>query len=153
MVVMAWSLKQYNVWHKNTDMKHTLIIISASVLIAACKQKTAQTNSNGYPTDTAAYNNNYPSNSYKAQGTVKYSSPHHTYVSRSSNPSRTTVVRKKGWSSAAKGTAIGAASGAVLGAALSKDHHRVKGAVIGGAAGAAGGYLYGRHRDKKNGRY
>jgi len=144
---------------KNTDMKHTLIIISASVLIAACKPKAAQTNS-GYPTDTAAYNNS--SNSYNAQGTVKYSSPyssgrtrvyHHTSVSTSSNPSRTTVVRKKGWSSAAKGTAIGAASGAILGAAVSKDHNRVKGAVIGGAAGAAGGYLYGRHRDKKNGRY
>ena len=134
-------------------MKHTLIIISASVLIAACKQKTAQTNSSSFPIDTAAANNNYPSNSYNARGTVKYSSPHHTYVSRSSSASHTTVVRKKGWSSAAKGTAIGAASGAVLGAALSKDHHRVKGAVIGGAAGAAGGYLYGRHRDKKNGRY
>lgn len=126
-------------------------------MIAACKQKASETNSNSYPTDTAVYNN--PSNSYNAQGTVKYSSPHrtsvyhHTYVSTSSNPSHTTVVRKKGWSSAAKGTAIGAASGAVLGAALSKDHHRVKGAVIGGAAGAAGGYLYGRHRDKKNGRY
>ena len=139
-------------------MKHTLIIISASVLIAACKQKAAQTNSNVYPTDTAVYNNNYD-----AQGTAKYSSPYstgrtrvyhrRTYVSTSSNPSHTAVVRKKGWSSAAKGTAIGAASGAVLGAALSKDHHRVKGAVIGGAAGAAGGYLYGRHRDKKNGRY
>jgi hypothetical protein len=139
-------------------MKHTLItVISASVLIAACKQKAAQTNSNSYPTDTAVYNNNYPANSYDAQGTVKYSSPHRstryhrTYVSTSTN--HTTVVRKKGWSSAAKGTAIGAASGAVLGAVISKDHHRVKGAVIGGAAGAAGGYLYGRHRDKKNGRY
>jgi YmgG-like glycine-zipper protein len=148
---------------KITDMKHTLIVISAFGLVASCKQKAAQTNSNGYPTDTAVYNNNYPSNNYDDQGTVKYSSPystsrtrvyhHHTYVSTSSNPSHTTVVRKKGWSSAAKGTAIGAASGAVLGAALSKDHHRVKGAVIGGAAGAAGGYLYGRHRDKKNGRY
>jgi YmgG-like glycine-zipper protein len=141
-------------------MKHTLIIISASVLIGACKQKSAQTNSSAYP-DTAVYNNNYPSNS-NVQGTMKYSSPyssgrtrvyHRTYVNTTSNPSHTTVVRKKGWSSAAKGTAIGAASGAVLGAVLSKDHNRAKGAVIGGAAGAAGGYLYGRHRDKKNGRY
>jgi hypothetical protein len=135
---------------KNTVMKHTLMILSASVLIAACKQKAAQTNSNSYPTDTAVYNN---SSSYDAQSTKTGVYHHRTYVSTSSNPSHTTVVRKKGWSSAAKGTAIGAASGAVLGAALSKDHHRVKGAVIGGAAGAAGGYLYGRHRDKKNGRY
>jgi YmgG-like glycine-zipper protein len=148
---------------KNTDMKHTLIVISSLVLVASCKRKVAQTNSNAYPNDSAVYNNNYPSNNYDAQGTVKYSSPyntnrtrvyhHHTYASTSSSPSQKTVVRKKGWSSAAKGTAIGAASGAVLGAVLSKDHHRAKGAVIGGAAGAAGGYLYGRHRDKKNGRY
>ena len=130
-------------------MKHILMVISASVLIAACKQKAAQTNSNSYPTDTAVSNNS-PSSSPSA-GTGVYH--HRTYVNTSTNPSHTTVVRKKGWSSAAKGTAIGAASGAVLGAALSKDHHRVKGAVIGGAAGAAGGYLYGRHRDKKNGRY
>src|SRR5436190_12368629 len=142
---------------KTVNMKQTLIIMSATFLFATCKQKTAQTDSNSYPTDTAVYNN-YPS------GGVRYSSPYHgngtrvgyhsrTYVSRSNNPSRSTVVKKKGWSSAAKGTAIGAASGAVLGAVLSKDHHRAKGAVIGGAAGAAGGYLYGRHRDKKNGRY
>jgi len=134
-------------------MKQTIIAISATLLFVACKQKAAQTNSNTYPTDTALYNNNNPANSYNAQGTARYPSHHRTYVSTSSNQSHTTVVRKKGWSSAAKGTAIGAASGAVLGAALSKDHHRVKGAVIGGAAGAAGGYLYGRHRDKKNGRY
>jgi hypothetical protein len=144
-------------------MKQTLIIISATLLFVACKQKAAQTNSSSYPTDTAVYNNS-PATTYDAQGSVKYSSPYRssgtrsvshrrTYVSTSVNSSHTTVVRKKGWSSAAKGTAIGAASGAALGAVLSKDHHRVKGAVIGGAAGAAGGYLYGRHRDKKNGRY
>jgi len=135
------------------SMKQTIIAISVTLLFAACKQKAAQTNSSANPADTALYNNNYPANTYNAPSTVRYPSHHRTYVSTSSNSSRTTVVRKKGWSSAAKGTAIGAASGAVLGAALSKDHHRVKGAVIGGAAGAAGGYLYGRHRDKKNGRY
>jgi hypothetical protein len=144
-------------------MKQTLVIISATLLFAACKQKTAETNSNSYPGDTAVYNN-APSNSYDAQGSLRYSSPSYsngtksvyhrrTSVSKSSSASNTTVVKKKGWSSAAKGTAIGAASGAVLGAVLSRDHHRVQGAVIGGAAGAAGGYLYGRHRDKKNGRY
>jgi uncharacterized protein YcfJ len=145
-----------SVYQKITDMKQTLIIVSTTLLFAACKQKAAETNSN-YPSDTATYNNS-PANSSNAQGTVRYSSPtsgsnHRAYVSTPSNSSPTTVVRKKEWSSAAKGTAIGAASGAVLGAVLSKDHHRAKGAVIGGAAGAAGGYLYGRHRDKKNGRY
>lgn len=145
-------------------MKQTILLISATFLFAACKQKAAQTDLNTYPPDTATYNNYPPVNS-NTQGTVTYSSRYHgtaskgmynrrtTYVSRSSYPSHTTVVRKKGWSSAAKGAAIGAASGAVLGAVLSKDHHRAAGAVIGGAAGAAGGYLYGRHRDKKNRRY
>ncbi len=62
------------------------------------------------------------------------------------------VVRKrdKGWSSAAKGTAIGAGSGAVLGAVLSKN--KVKGAVIGGVIGAGGGYAIGRAMDRKSGR-
>lgn len=60
------------------------------------------------------------------------------------------VQRDKGWSSAAKGTAIGAGSGAVLGAVLAKD--KVKGAVIGGVIGGAGGYAIGRDRDRKSGR-
>ena len=60
------------------------------------------------------------------------------------------VQRDKGWSDAAKGTAIGAGSGAVLGAVLSKD--KVKGAVIGGVIGGAGGYTIGRDRDRKSGR-
>ena len=54
---------------------------------------------------------------------------------------------KKGWSKAAKGTAIGAGSGAVLGAIISKK--KGKGAVIGGIVGAAGGYVLGRKQDKK----
>jgi len=63
-----------------------------------------------------------------------------------------TEVRKrdKGWSAAAKGTAIGAGSGAVLGAVLSKN--KVKGAVIGGVIGAGGGYAIGRAMDRKSGR-
>jgi hypothetical protein len=63
----------------------------------------------------------------------------------------TTPARKKGWSKAAKGTAVGAGSGAVLGAVISKN--KVKGAVIGGIIGAGGGYTIGRSKDKKDGRY
>ncbi len=63
----------------------------------------------------------------------------------------TTPAKKKGWSKAAKGTAIGAGSGAVLGAIVSKN--KVKGAVIGGIIGAGGGYGIGRAKDKKDGRY
>ena len=61
------------------------------------------------------------------------------------------VNQDKGWSDAAKGTAIGAGSGAVLGAVLDKNN-RAQGAVIGSAVGAGAGYIIGRHRDKKSGR-
>jgi len=142
-------------------MKRIILALSTTFLFAACKQKAAQNELNKYPSDTATYSNP----SVGTQGVVGYPTTYHstptrrvyhhrtTYVSRSSYPARATVTRRKGWSSAAKGTVIGAGSGAVLGAVLSKDHNRVKGAVIGGAVGAAGGYLYGRHRDKKNRRY
>jgi hypothetical protein len=61
------------------------------------------------------------------------------------------VKRDKGWSDAAKGTAIGAGSGAVIGAVVAKND-RGKGAVIGSVIGAGAGYIIGRHRDKKSGR-
>ena len=61
------------------------------------------------------------------------------------------VAQKKGWSKAAKGTAIGAGSGAVLGAIISKK--KGKGAIIGGVVGAGVGYGVGRAKDKKDGRY
>ena len=64
-------------------------------------------------------------------------------------PAPAPAPEKKGWSSAAKGTAIGAGAGAVTGAIIGKN---VKGAVIGGAVGAAGGYIIGRQNDKKTGR-
>ncbi|MCD0490228.1 YMGG-like glycine zipper-containing protein [Pedobacter sp. MC2016-14] len=60
----------------------------------------------------------------------------------------TTTTKKKGWSSAAKGTLIGAGAGAVGGALIGKG----KGAIIGGVAGAGAGYLIGRGEDKKSGR-
>jgi YMGG-like Gly-zipper len=68
----------------------------------------------------------------------------------SAGTSTTPAKRDKGWSSAAKGTAIGAGSGAVIGAVVSNN--KVKGAVIGGVIGAAGGYAIGRDMDKKSGR-
>ncbi|PZR23882.1 MAG: hypothetical protein DI535_23045 [Citrobacter freundii] len=61
------------------------------------------------------------------------------------------TTKKKGWSKAAKGTAIGAGSGAVLGAVLNKKN-RVVGGVIGGVLGGIGGYAIGRSMDKKDGR-
>jgi hypothetical protein len=88
-------------------------------------------------------------------GTVKVKKP----VAQSGSGSSTTTTsypakapEKKGWSKAAKGTAIGAGSGAVIGAVINK-RNRAVGAVIGGVAGGAVGYGIGRHMDKKDGRY
>ncbi len=61
------------------------------------------------------------------------------------------VSADKGWSHAAKGTAVGAGSGAIIGAVVNKDH-RVEGALIGSAIGAGTGYLIGRAKDRKTGR-
>ena len=54
--------------------------------------------------------------------------------------------KKKGWSTRAKGAAIGGAAGAATGAIISKN--KVGGAVIGGAVGAGGGYIIGNEIDR-----
>ncbi len=61
---------------------------------------------------------------------------------------KTVVKHKKGWSHRKKYAVIGAGAGAVTGAVVSEHH--AKGAVIGGIVGGAGGYLLGRHKDKKH---
>lgn len=62
-----------------------------------------------------------------------------------------TTPQKKGWSDAAKGTAIGAGAGAVVGALIDKDK-RLRGAAIGAAVGGGGGYAIGRKKDRQSGR-
>ena len=62
----------------------------------------------------------------------------------------TTAAKKKGWSDAAKGTAIGAGVGALGGILIDKKDGR--GAIIGGLAGAGAGYAIGRAEDRKSGR-
>lgn len=66
------------------------------------------------------------------------------------NAGNTATTKKKGWSSAAKGTAIGAGVGALGGILIDKKDGR--GAVIGGLVGAGAGYAIGRDRDVKSGR-
>jgi hypothetical protein len=61
------------------------------------------------------------------------------------------VEKKKGWSKAAQGAAIGGVSGAVGGAILSKK--KGLGAVVGGVIGAAGGYIIGKGMDKKDNQF
>ena len=61
---------------------------------------------------------------------------------------RTVVKSKKPWSHRKKDAVIGAGAGAVTGAVISRNH--AKGAVVGGVLGGAGGYLLGRHKDKRH---
>ena len=68
----------------------------------------------------------------------------------STTTTSTTTTKKKGWSDAAKGTAIGAGAGALGGALIDKKKGR--GAIIGGVVGAGAGYLIGRGEDRKSGR-
>ena len=70
----------------------------------------------------------------------------------SSETNNAKVAKKKGWSKAAKYSAIGGGSGIILGAVINK-RNRVAGGAIGGILGAGVGYLWGRSKDKKEGRY
>jgi hypothetical protein len=70
--------------------------------------------------------------------------------SSQSNNEAAAPAKKKGWSEAAKGTAIGAGAGALGGALIDKKKGR--GAIIGGVVGAGAGYLIGRDKDRKSGR-
>ena len=82
-----------------------------------------------------------------ARKRTNYSSSGSSY---SNNAGTSNATRKKGWSSAAKGTAIGAGVGALGGVLIDKKDGR--GAIIGGLAGAGAGYVIGRDRDRKSGR-
>jgi cobalamin biosynthesis Mg chelatase CobN len=73
-----------------------------------------------------------------------------TSHSTSSSSTTTTSTKKKGWSQAAKGTAIGAGAGALGGVLVDKNNTR--GAIVGGVVGAGAGYLIGHKQDKKSGR-
>ena len=61
-----------------------------------------------------------------------------------------TTKTKKGWSKKAKYTAIGAGVGTATGVAVGKNDS--KSGVIGGVVGAGAGYIYGKKKDKKEGR-
>jgi len=67
------------------------------------------------------------------------------------SPEATEEQKKKGWSDAAKGTAIGAGVGAGVGALIDKDKP-VRGAAIGAAIGGGSGYAIGRKNDRESGR-
>ena len=152
-------------------MKRLLIMITMAAGIAACNSN-ASTNAETYQT-TKKYKDSIRLDSFQraeavakeidrreeeaqlaeAEKTAAVASAsktssktvvHHTYAATPAAPA------KKGWSSAAKGAAIGAGAGAVTGILVDKKDGR--GAVIGGVLGAGTGYVIGRQKDKKTGR-
>jgi outer membrane lipoprotein SlyB len=128
-------------------MKKILIILSATALFAACKQKNL--------TDSANFQQQLDSlkqaqQTEKTQTVVK--PVYRTRTVYSSQPVQSTT-QKHGMRRSTKNALIGAGVGAATGAIISKDGSRVKGAVIGGALGAGAGYIYGKHREKKYGKY
>jgi len=131
-------------------MKKIILILSATVLFAACKQKNL--------TDAASLQQQLDSIN-RAQQTIPvqgYTTAAPVYKTRTvyrSYPAQTTTVQRHGMRRSTKNALIGAGVGAVGGALIGGDHNRVKGAVIGGVLGAGAGYLYGKHREKKYGKY
>ncbi len=83
----------------------------------------------------------------RRSATTTYSS---SGTTTTSSAGTTAAAKKKGWSDAAKGTAIGAGVGALGGILIDKNNAR--GAIIGGLAGAGAGYAIGRAEDRKSGR-
>jgi len=150
-------------------MKRLLILITMAAGLAACNSN-ANTNAGALQT-TQRYKDSIKLDSFKraeavakeidrreaeaklaesekaaaaAQTTTNKTVVHHTYAATPAAPA------KRGWSSAAKGAAIGAGAGAVTGILVDKKDGR--GAVIGGVLGAGTGYVIGRSKDKKTGR-
>lgn len=151
-------------------MKKILSVLAIVVVFTACKNNTDkgidQTKILS-ASDAAQYNEFQQFQEWKKQqellndGPVGNSTATNTRtvvyktkpVYRTSAPTAsTTTTRKKGWSKAAKGTAIGAGAGAIAGAIINK-RNRALGAVIGGVLGGGVGYGIGRSMDKKDSRY
>lgn len=159
-------------------MKKIFPILALVVTLAACKTKvsTETKTDNAVMVDTTGFSEKY---NLTAAGDNKFvitekavvpetpvapvrkraprrntgtSSPDNTvYSSGTSTTTNASIPKQdKGWSDAAKGTAIGGGAGAILGAVIADK--KGKGAVIGGIIGAGAGYAIGRAGDRKSGR-
>lgn len=138
------------------------VVVSAAMLMSSCKDNNrlesgtipvapATVSASEYA-EFAAWKEQQTENTAKASA-AKTTRPvviHKTYVVNKTTP--VVQPKKKGWSKAAKGTAIGAGAGAAAGALLIKNN-RALGAVVGGIVGGGVGYGVGRSIDKKDGRY
>lgn len=147
-------------------MKKVLSIItltaSIAVLISACSSNSGTTKVSyddtvGFAQFQAWKYMNESSNqnqAYNTKSTARRSNSvnqSNTMTSASTNNAKTSS-KKKGWSKAAKYSAIGGGTGVILGAVINK-RNRVAGGVIGGILGGGIGYGIGRRQDKRDGRY
>lgn len=134
-------------------MKKILGIIAIAGTMVACKGKTNTDSTMVLSAADSAKMKEFEKwkerNEQSEKRTVVYREANTNSSASTTTP---TTVKKKGWSKAAKGAAIGGVTGAAAGAIISKKN-RAAGAVIGGAVGAGVGYGIGRAKDKKDGRY
>ena len=142
---------------KKTTLFVTTVIASL-FLLGACKNNQSQAPAAG--TDTTGFAQfQLWKNSMAAEQTNQAMAHKHITAGKttsgtmnSSTTNEAKVVKKKGWSKAAKYAVIGTAAGAVTGAIINK-RNPAKGAVIGGVILGGGGYIFGRSKDKQEGRY
>jgi hypothetical protein len=156
-------------------MKKVLSIISlvaiAAIVLAACNSKPVEQFKNANTIryeDTVGFaqfqawkamNERVDPTAGYGQAPVQRQPVRTVYRTRTVNQSGTMTSRsqnqakvKKGWSKSAKYAVIGGTAGGVLGAVINKNN-RVKGAIIGAVLGGGGGYVLGRSKDKKDGRF
>lgn len=156
-------------------MKNILPILALAITLAACKTKvnTAEnSNKNMVLVDTTGLskhvvlydvgNNKYvvTEKAVETKAPIRRASANRTrnnnnsntgYSSGTNTTTNASYPQDKGWSHAAKGTAVGGGSGAILGAVLNKEN-RLGGAIVGSVIGAGAGYIIGRSQDRKSGR-
>lgn len=160
-------------------MKTIITVIAFAVMCSACNNKSKSVNMQAYQdsvkkavqdsikldsfqrADASAREKARIDSIAEVKAAAKAAATRRTYASRRSSGSSVrpvvqsdyyeqTAPKKKGWSAAAKGAAIGAGAGAVTGILVDKKDAR--GAIIGGVVGAGTGYVIGRQKDKKTGR-
>lgn len=143
----------------------TAVVVSAAMLFASCKDNNRLESGSVPVTPNSISQSEYnefkewkqqqQENASKTQTTTTTAPTvvvHKHYTINKTTPVVAQKTKKKGWSKAAKGTAIGAGAGAAAGAILVKNN-RALGAVVGGVVGGGVGYGIGRAKDKKDGRY
>ena len=138
------------------------IVASLAILVAACntnpvsKQRVSSSDTTGLAQfvewkamETQALIVKQNQASYAAG---RKSAQTKTYSMKSESSNEAKVAKKKGWSKSAKYAVIGAAGGGLLGAVINK-RNRVAGGIVGAVVLGGGGYILGRSKDKKDGRF